>query len=109
MMEYYYNGGVLQYASVHPTPIQLLHVHRVLEGERVVKASPSPASHHAHGRGRDAPAFACMTMWAQQVGGQPVIQQKAGAVKSSRERIIKFLVVVRVDTTHESTALDIFQ
>ena len=30
-------------------------------GERVAKASPSLASHHAHGQGRDAPAFACMT------------------------------------------------
>ena len=61
MMEYYYTGGVLQYASGHLTPIELLHVHCVREGERVAKASPSLASHHAHGRGRDAPAFACMT------------------------------------------------
>ena len=61
MMEYYCTGGVLQYASGHLTPIELLHVHRVREGERVAKASPSLASHHAHGRGRDAPAFACMT------------------------------------------------
>ena len=60
MMEYYYTGGVLQYATGHLTPIELLHVHRVREGERVAKASPSLASHHAHGRGRDAPAFACM-------------------------------------------------
>ena len=57
MMEYYCSGGVLQYASGHLTPIELLHVHRVREGERVAKASPSLASHHAHGRGRDAPAF----------------------------------------------------
>ena len=56
--------------------------------------------------------------------GQPVIQPKAGAVKSARERIIKLLVDavksareriikllvdVRVDATHQSTALDIFQ
>ena len=61
MMEYYCTGGVLQYASVHLTPIELLHVHRVREGERVAKASPSLAIHHAHGQGRDAPAFACMT------------------------------------------------
>ena len=60
MMEYYCTGGVLQYASGHLTPIELLHVHRVREGERVAKASPSLASHHAHGRGRDAPAFAYM-------------------------------------------------
>ena len=61
MMEYYCTGGVLQYASGHLTPIELLHVHRVREGERVAKASPSLASHHAHGRGRDTPALACMT------------------------------------------------
>ena len=61
MMEYYCTGGVLQYASGHLTPIELLHVHRVREGERVAKASPSLASHHAHGRGRDAPVFVCMT------------------------------------------------
>ena len=61
MMEYYCIGGVLQYAFGHLTPIELLHVHHVREGERVAKASPSLASHHAHGRGRDAPAFACMT------------------------------------------------
>ena len=48
MMEYYCTGGVLQYASGHLTPIELLHVHRVREGERVAKASPSPVSHHAH-------------------------------------------------------------
>ena len=35
--------------------------------------------------------------------GQPVIQPKAGAVKSARERIIKLLVDVRVDATHHST------
>ena len=39
MMEYYCTGGVLQYASGHLTPIELLHVHRVREGERVAKAS----------------------------------------------------------------------
>ena len=61
MMVYYLTGGVLQYASGHLTPIELLCVHRVQEGERVAKASPSLASHHAHGRGRDAPIFACMT------------------------------------------------
>ena len=61
MMVYYYTGGVLQYTSGHLTPIELLHVHGVREGERVAKASPSLASHHAHGRGGDAPAFACMT------------------------------------------------
>ena len=61
MMEYYCTGGVLQYASGHLTPIELLHVHRVREGERVAKASPSHAGHQAHGRGRDAPTFACMT------------------------------------------------
>ena len=53
MMEYYCSGGVLQYASRHLSPNELLHVHRVREGERVAKASPSLASHHAHGRGRD--------------------------------------------------------
>ena len=47
--------------------------------------------------------------WARQVGGQLVIQPKARAVKSARERIIKLLVDVRVDATHQSTALDIFQ
>ena len=61
MMEYYCTRGVLQYASGHLTPIELLYVHRVRERERVAKASLSHASHHAHGRGRDAPAFACMT------------------------------------------------
>ena len=61
MMEYYCTRGVLQYASGHLTPIELLHVHRVREGERVAKASPSLASHHAHERGRDAPVFVCMT------------------------------------------------
>ena len=48
-------------------------------------------------------------MWAREVGGQPVIQPKGGAVKSARERIIKLLVDVRVDATHQSTTLDIFQ
>ena len=68
MMEYYCTGGVLQYASGHLTPIELLHVHRVREGERVAKASPSPASHHAHGRGsttREKPSssagFGCIS------------------------------------------------
>ena len=89
MMEYYCTGGVLQYASGHLTPIELLHVHRVREGERVAKASPSPASHHAHGQGRDAASLtycSCLCMydrWAQQVGGPPVIQPKEGAVKAS--------------------------
>ena len=32
MMEYYCSGGVLQYASGHLTPIELLHVHRLGEG-----------------------------------------------------------------------------
>ena len=51
--------------------------------------------------------------WAQQVVGPPVMQPKAGAVKapsSVREGqgivVIKFLGLVRVDTTHQSTALD---
>ena len=48
MMEYYCSG-VLQYASGHLSPIELLYVHRVREGEHVAKASPSPASHHALG------------------------------------------------------------
>ena len=61
MMVNYCTRGVLQYASGHLAPIELLHVHRVQEGERVVKAFPSLASHHTHGRGRDAPVFACMT------------------------------------------------
>ena len=39
MMEYYCSGGVLQYASGHLTPIELLHVHRVREGERVANES----------------------------------------------------------------------
>ena len=39
MMEYYYSGGVLQYASGHLTPTELLHVHRVLEGERAANES----------------------------------------------------------------------
>ena len=76
------------------------------EGERVAKASPSLASHHTHGRGRDAPVFV-YDRWARQVCGQPVIQPKAGAVNSTRERIIKLLVDVRVDATHQSTSLDI--
>ena len=42
--------------------------------------------------------------WARQVGGQPVIQPKAGAVKSVRDRIIKLLVDVRVDATHQTEA-----
>ena len=52
MVVYYCTGGVLQSASGHLTLIELLHVHRVREGERVAKASPILASHHAHGRGR---------------------------------------------------------
>ena len=107
MMEYYCTGGVLQYASGHLTPIELLHVHRVREGERVAKASPSLASHHAHGRGRDAPAFACMTGGPDRCVAN--LSYSQGAVKSARERIIKLLVDVRVDATHQSTALDIFQ
>jgi len=51
MMEYYCSVGVLQYASGHLTPIELLHVHRVREGERVAKASPSPASTTLMGKG----------------------------------------------------------
>ena len=52
MMEYYFSGGVLQYAFGHLTPIELLHVHRVREGERVAKASPRctvDATHHSTG------------------------------------------------------------
>jgi len=88
MMEYYCSGGLLQYASGHLSPVELLHVHRVLEVERVAKASPSLASHHAHGRGRDAASLiycSCLRVydrWAQQVGGPPVIQLKLGAVKA---------------------------
>mgnify|MGYP005825120463 FL=1 len=41
VMEYYYSVGVLQYASGHLTPIELLHVHRVREGERVANESYS--------------------------------------------------------------------
>ena len=87
MMEYYCSGGVLQYASGHLTPIELLHVHCVREGERVAKASPSLASHHAHGRGRDAASLTyvnCLWVndtWAQGVAGPPIIQPKAGAVE----------------------------
>ena len=54
--------------------------------------------------------------WTQQVGGLPVMQLKVGAVKapsSVREGegvvVIKLLGLVRVDATHQSTALDIFQ
>ena len=88
MMEYYCTGGVLQYASGHLTPIELLHVHRVREGERVAKASPSPASHHTHGWGRNAATLTyCSYLWvydrwAQHVAGPPVIQPKAGVVKA---------------------------
>ena len=39
MMEYYFSGGVLHYAYGHLTPIELLHVHRVREGERVENES----------------------------------------------------------------------
>ena len=39
MMENYCSGGVLQYASGHLTLVELLHVHRVLEGEHVVNES----------------------------------------------------------------------
>ena len=118
MMEYYCNGGALQYASGHLTLNELLHVHRVREGECVAKASPSLASHHAHGRGRDVASLtycSCLCVhdrWAQQAGGPPVMQPKAGAAtgaQSARERIIKLLIDVRVDATHQSTTLDIFQ
>ena len=34
MMEYYCSGGVLQYASGHLTPIELLHVHREAKRKR---------------------------------------------------------------------------
>ena len=109
MMVCYSTGGVLQYASGHLTPIELLHVHRVREGERVAKASPSLASHQ-RSWAREGRSCVCVyDRWARQVCGQPVIQPKAGAVKSARERIIKLLVDVRVDATHQSTALDIFQ
>ena len=47
--------------------------------------------------------------WAEQVAGPPIIQPKAGAVKSARERIIKLLIDVRVDAINQSTTLDIFQ
>ena len=82
MMEYYCTGGVLQYASGHLTPIELLHVHRVREGERVAKPSTYRSCLCVYDR------------WARQVCVQPVIQPKAGAVKSARERIIKLLVDV---------------
>ena len=88
MMVYYCTGGVLQYASGHLTPIELLHVHRVREGERVAKASPSPASHHTHGQGRDATSLtycSCLCVydrWSQQVVGAPIMQLKEGAVKA---------------------------
>ena len=48
-------------------------------------------------------------MWARQVGDQPVIHPKAGAVKSARERIIKLLVDVRVDATHQSTVICVYR
>ena len=62
---WYYCSGVLQYASGHLTPNELLHVHPGREGERVAKASPSPASHHAHGRGRGHcnQTSHCCTSW----------------------------------------------
>ena len=107
MMEYYCTGGALQYASGHLTPIELLHVHRVREGERVAKASPSLASHHTHGRGRDAPVFACMTGGPYRCVANLSYSQRQE--QSARERIVKLLVVVLVDATHQSTALDIFQ
>ena len=63
-------------------------IHLVREGYRVAKASTSPASHHAHARGRDAASLtycSCLSVydrWAQQVVGPPVMQPKAGAVKA---------------------------
>ena len=114
-MEYHCSGGVLQYASGHLTSIELLHVHRVREGKRVVKASPSLASHHAHGRGRDAPAFACMTggpdrcvanlSYSQR---QVQLRHRSSIRKGEGIVVIKLLGLVRVDATHQSTALDIF-
>ena len=110
MMEYYCIGGVLQYASGHLTPIELLHVHRVREGERVAKASPSLASHHAQERGRDAPAFACMTGGPNRWVAHPSRSQRQVRLRhrsSVREGegvvVIKLLGLVRVDATHHST------
>ena len=63
-----------------------------------------------HSRAREGHSCLCVyDRWARQVCGQPVIQPKAGAVKSARERIIKLLVDVRVDATRQTAALGIFQ
>ena len=104
MMEYYCSVGVLQYASGHLTPIELLHVHRVREGERVAKASPSLASHHAHGRGRDAPAFACMTggpnRWLAHLScsqRQVQLRHRSSVREGEGVVVMKFLGLVRVD------------
>mgnify|MGYP005814008481 CR=1 FL=1 len=122
MMEYYCTGGVLQYASGHLTPTELLHVHRMRERERVAKASPSLASHHAHGQGRDTASLtycSCLCVydrWAQQLGGPPIMQPKKVRLRHQSSVyevegvvVIKLLGLVRVDATHQSTALDIFK
>ena len=55
----------LEIATMIPCSWGLSHVHRVREEERVAKASPSPASHHAHGRvrGRCNQDSPCCTSW----------------------------------------------
>ena len=56
--------------------------------KHVAEAPTSPASHHAHVRGRDAASLtycSCLCVydrWAQQVVGPPVMQPKAGVVKA---------------------------
>ena len=88
MMVYYCTGGVLQYASGHLTPIELLHVHRVRGGERVAKASPSLASHHAHGRGGDALAFVCMTGCPHTCRAHPCHTRKGRSVLPSPMSVV---------------------
>ena len=88
--------------------------------KRVAKAPTSPSSHHAHARGRDEASltyYSCLCVydrWAQQVFAHLSCSQRQVQLRhrsSVREGegvvVIKFLGLVRVDATHQSTALDI--
>ena len=79
MMEYYCTGGVLQYASGHLTPIELLHVHPPRAGRIACCISTT----------KQKPVLVC--------------EQPRTWVREKACSKIKLLLVVRVDATHHST------
>ena len=79
MMEYYCTGGVLQYASGHLTPIELLHVCPPRAGRIACSRSTT----------KQKPVLVC--------------EQPRAWVREKACSKIKLLLVVQVDATHHST------